>query len=180
MLALTMLVCIVVTALTAWIYHRNGFVLLFYVCAVFGAISAHFVVMHVFAAVVFAVFNNKYKVGNFWFRPKRFEKRLYKFLCVRKWKSYLKAWDADAYSLELNDGHSVLMRLCHAEIVHEVIAIAGFLPMVISFYIPKTFWLFCVSSIIFCFIHIAFAVVQRYNRPRFLRIIEHRKRKDVG
>ena len=60
---------------------------------------------------------------------------------------------------------------CHAEIVHEVIAVLSYLPILFGLFISN-FGLFIVLSFVFSVIHLLFSIVQRYNRPRLICLYE--------
>ena len=48
----------------------------------------HFLMRLTVGFIVNLIMKNKANYKNLWFREKNFEKKLYKLLCVRKWKIY--------------------------------------------------------------------------------------------
>lgn len=176
-LAFAMLLSVVLTVLAVCIYIWTEYEWLYYLSFIMFSVVAHFAVMHIFAAVVYMTFKKRFRYDSFWFRPKKFESGLYDFLRVKQWKKHLATWDRDDYSLTVNDIETVIMNLCHSEIVHEVMIVAGYLPVTLGFVIQDCFVIFLATSFLFGCVHGAFAVAQRYNRPRFIRIYERQKKK---
>ena len=108
-----------------------------------------------------------------WFADHDFEKILYKNLLVRKWKKILPTADEDLFSLEKKTPEEVVMAGCQAEIVHECCAAAGLLSMFLAFLFGYL-WVFCVTSVLAALCDLAFVAIQRYNRPRLLKMIERK------
>lgn len=104
-----------------------------------------------------------------WFQPRSFEPGLYRALKVRQWKGRLPTFLPEQFSLGQSGIAGVLQNSCKAEIVHEVIMILSFAPVLTipKLGAPGVFWATSVVSALFdgCFV-----VIQRYNRPRLLRL----------
>jgi hypothetical protein len=96
---------------------------------------------------------------------------LYRILKVKKWKTKIPTYDSRAYSLSKQNITKAIQMTCHAEIVHEVIAVLSYLPILFALIISK-FGLFIVLSFVFSVIHLLFSIVQRYNRPRLVLLNE--------
>ena len=64
-----------------------------------------------------------------WFQPKRFEAKLYRKLQVKKWKNGMPTFDPRLFSMAENTPQSILAHMCQAEVVHEVIILCSFLPL---------------------------------------------------
>lgn len=104
-----------------------------------------------------------------WFQPRSFERELYRVLKVRQWKGHLPTFLPEQFSLGQAGIEGVLRNSCKAEIVHELIMVLSFLPVLAipNLGAPGVFWATSVLSALFdgCFV-----AIQRYNRPRLLRL----------
>jgi glycosyl-4,4'-diaponeurosporenoate acyltransferase len=109
---------------------------------------------------------------NFFFREKSFERNLYKSIRINKWKDKLPAVNSTLKKLkiELNPQYldKMIMQTYYAEFGHLTIAILGFLCILVN---PNEYFLMAfICSIVNFFIHIPYCLIQRYNRPRLLKV----------
>ncbi|MDE5740910.1 MAG: hypothetical protein K2H90_00505, partial [Oscillospiraceae bacterium] len=105
-----------------------------------------------------------------WFLPKDFEAGLYKRLGVKRWKNKMPTYNPDTFSLEKHSVEEILGASCQAEIVHEINVIASFVPLLFSLAVG-VFPVFLITSLIAAAFDMIFVIIQRYNRPRILRLI---------
>ena len=109
-----------------------------------------------------------------WFREKRFEKRLYKLLRVRRWKEKVLTFDPDAFDLSKRTYEELALSMTKAETDHwmnELLCLTTLLfPLLWGH-----FWLFFGVTVIAMLFDAQFIVVQRYNRPVLLRVIARQK-----
>ena len=108
--------------------------------------------------------------GNFWFRPKKAERKIYEFLKVKRWKKYIPTYDVESFSVEKHSLEEISITMCRAEITHEIIALFSFVPILFSLKFGELA-VFVITSVVAAVIDTVFVVVQRYNRPRVLRLI---------
>jgi hypothetical protein len=153
------------------LYETTKMYWVFIVGIIMGYIAIHFILMFITAPIIFLIFRMKYNYHHSWFIPKKFEEKLYRILKVKKWKSKIPTYDSRTYSLTEYDITEVIKMTCHAEIVHEVIAVLSYLPILFALIISK-FGLFIILSFVFSVIHLLFSIVQRYNRPRLVLLNE--------
>lgn len=109
-----------------------------------------------------------------WFAERPFEKRLYKKLRVRRWKKYLPTYDEELYSIKSNSLIEIAAETCRSEAVHEICALASLAAMLFALMFGD-FWIFFVTSVLGAAFDLAFAIIQRYNRPRLLRAYGRKK-----
>ncbi len=173
---IAMLISVLGTLLCGYAYLQTTGILAMYMCIIFGTVAVHFLIMHISAPIVFLIFKKRFNYDSFWFIPKRFEKDLYEILKVKKWKTKVPSYDSDEYSLKIHTAEDVIMNMCHAEVVHEVIFVASYLPIMGGFVISH--WgVLILTSFVLSGCHLVFIVIQRYNRPRVVRLYErHRLR----
>ena len=136
-----------------------------------GVTLYHFVMRLAVGTVVNSIMNNKANHNNVWFREKCFERKLYKLIRVRKWKKHLLTYSPDTFDTEQKTVKEILGATCQAEIVHEVIMVLSMLPMIL---IP-----FCggaaaliITSVLAMLFDSLFVILQRYNRPMLVRVME--------
>lgn len=110
-----------------------------------------------------------------WFQLKQFEKKLYELLNVKKWKSNMPTYSPDEFSTEKRSWEEIVVSTCRSEIVHECNVILSFIPII--FTIPfGSFLVFLLTSIGAAVFDLIFVIMQRYNRPRLLKIVKHIKK----
>jgi len=114
---------------------------------------------------------NTFDHRSVWFQPKSFEAKLYRKLQVKKWKNHMPTYDPRLFSLSDNTPDKVLAHMCQAEVVHEIIIVCSFLPLLCSL-LWGSFWVFFITSILAAAIDTSFVIMQRYNRPRVERLIK--------
>ena len=106
-----------------------------------------------------------------WFREKGFEPELYKALRVKTWKKRMPTYAPERYDLRRHTPAEIVHTCCESEAGHEVIMVLSFVPVLTipAFGAAGVFWGTSVLSALFdgCFV-----IMQRYNRPRLLRILE--------
>ena len=109
-----------------------------------------------------------------WFRQKAFEPRLYALLRVKQWKDHMPTYNPTSFSLRHNSLEQIVHNSCVSEAVHEVIVVLSFIPIFFTF-----FWgslpVFVITSILAAAFDSCFVIMQRYNRPRLLRILSKKE-----
>lgn len=108
-----------------------------------------------------------------WFREKPFEKKLYKALNVKRWKAHAPTYDPDTFDMTKHTLSEIAVAMCHSELVHETIAVLSFLPLLAA--IPfGEFPIFLITSLLAALYDLSFVMLQRYNRPRILRVMKRK------
>ena len=107
-----------------------------------------------------------------WFQERNFEKNLYKILKVKKWKDKSLTYNPESFSLKEHSLEEIANTMAKSEVDHwinEVISLSTLL-----FAIPwnSLFWAFLISAIAAMIFDSQFIIIQRYNRPRIVRILE--------
>lgn len=118
--------------------------------------------------------NNHVDVRHRWFRLHRFEAVLYDRLQVGKWKAALPTYDPDAFDRHQHSWEEIAQAMCQAELVHEVIALLSFLPVAASPWLGAMA-VFIITSVLAAAFDLLFVIIQRYNRPRVMKIVERLK-----
>ena len=111
------------------------------------------------------------------FKERKFEKKLYKRLHVKDWKGKALTYNPESFSLKEHSLEEIANTMCKSEVDHwinEVISLSTLL-----FSIPwGEFWIFCITAILAMIFDSQFIIIQRYNRPRVLKILERENEKD--
>lgn len=146
-------------------------------CAIsFGTTAYHFVMRLIVGYVVPRATNYDFNYQNSWFQPRKWEFALYKKLNVKRWKSKLPTYAPEQFSLEIQSPYRVIQNMCGAEIVHEIIMVLSFLPLVTVPFLGA-FPVFLITSLVAALYDSIFVIAQRYNRPRLIRIFEKQEAK---
>ena len=121
------------------------------------------------------LFHHKYNYQIWWFQPKTWETKLYKGLKVKQWKRQVMVFDPSQFSLKIHSIQEVINNMCHAELVHELIMLFSILS--ILFTIPfGALPVFLITAICATLFDSLFVMIQRYNRPRLVRIYERQNK----
>jgi hypothetical protein len=84
----------------------------------------------------------------------------------------LPTYDPAAFDIKQHAWDEIAGAMCQAELVHETIAVFSFLPMIASKWFGATL-VFALTSVVTALFDLSFAMMQRYNRPRVLKLIRH-------
>ena len=169
------LVLVVMTIIFALIYQYNPNTVILSIAITFGTISYHFVMRLIVGYVINGIFHNRFNYNKKWFQEKRFEKRLYEVLKVKKWKDKMPTFAPEMLDIKVHTWEEIAGAMCQSEVVHSIIAVLCFVPILATF-IWGTFWVFFITSVLSACVESMFVIMQRYNRPRVIRIIEKEKR----
>ena len=135
-----------------------------------GITLYHFAMRLVVGVVVNLIMKNKADYNSVWFREKHFEKNIYNLLCVRKWKKYIPTYNPDTFDANQKTVEEIVGATCQAEIVHEVIMALSLLPIAAIPFLGGAVAIF-ITSFLSMLIDFVFVILQRYNRPKLLRVM---------
>ena len=83
-------------------------------------------------------------------------------------------YDPRQFSLNENTPEQVVRNMCGAEVVHEIIMVCSFLPL-LTVPLFGAFWVFFITSLLAALFDCLFVIAQRYNRPRLERILRKKE-----
>lgn len=133
-----------------------------------GTVCYHFMMRLIVGYMINNKFHNNMDYSKKWFQEKAFEIKLYKMIGVKKWKKRIPSFFPNDFSLNKNSVVDIIRVTCQAEIVHEIIMILSFIPVIFSIYIGAVS-VFIITSCMAFLIDSIFVISQRYNRPRLIR-----------
>ena len=137
----------------------------------FGTCFYHFAMRLLVGHILNRKMRNRADYRKRWYQLRDFEMPLYQVLRVKKWKGKMPSYTPEVFDPTKHSWQEIAQAMCQAELVHEVIAVFSFLPLLAA--IPfGAFWVFLITSVLSALFDLSFAIMQRYNRPRILRFIE--------
>ena len=122
-----------------------------------------------------AKYHNQMDHTKKWFTEKPFEAKLYKTLQVKKWKKWFPTFNPQAFDIKRHSMTGIVQTTCQAEIVHEVNMVLSFVPVIFSVWFGSLGVFLITSCAAFLFDSV-FVVMQRYNRPRLIRLMKKRQK----
>ena len=137
----------------------------------FGVTSYHFIMRLSVGGLINRYLNNQVDYTKKWFKVRSFEPYLYNILKVKKWKQYMPTFQPDYFDIKLHGLEEIASATCQAEIVHEIIAVLSFWPVILSRWFGSC-EVFVITSFIAALIDSSFVMIQRFNRPRLLKMIK--------
>lgn len=141
----------------------------------FGTIGYHLVMRLLVGLAYDVCMKNRADYRRPWYRQKAFEPKLYETLRVKSWKGKMPTYESDLFDPRKHSWGEIAQAMCQAELVHETIAVLSFLPLFAVRWFGS-FWVFLITSVLSAVLDLMFVIMQRYNRPRVIRLAEkHRK-----
>ena len=139
-------------------------------------IVAIMIVYHFWVRIIMGnvskIFKKHINYKQWWFKEKSFEKGLYKLLRVKEWKDKALTYNPESFSLKEHSLEEIANTMVKSEVDHwinEAISLSTLL-----FIIPwgDGVWAFVISAIAAMIFDSQFIIIQRYNRPRIVKIIK--------
>lgn len=142
-----------------------------------SGIVSFMIMYHLWVRIIMGNVSKLFKINqnHWWFSEKPFEKKLYKFLKVKKWKDKALTYNPESFSLKEHTLEEIALVTVKAETDHwinEVISVSAiFFSLVWG-----QFWIFLITSLAAMIFDAQFIVIQRYNRPRLLKLAKRKQR----
>lgn len=169
--------CSVVFMVTfALLYHRFHSALWYSLAITFGTIGYHFVMRLLVGLVYNVCMKNRADYSKPWYRQKSFEPRLYEKLRVKSWKEKMPTYESDLFNPRKHSWNEIAQAMCQAELVHETIVVLSFLPLAATYWFGS-FPVFLITSALSALLDLTFVIMQRYNRPRVVHLVEKQNKK---
>ena len=145
-----------------------------------GVTLYHFAMRLAVGTVINLIMKNKANYKNLWFREKGFEKKLYKLIQVQKWKKHIPTYDPNTFDTSKKTVNEIIGATCQAEVVHEIIMLLSLLPIALIPLLGGTA-VFIITSVLAMIIDCVFVILQRYNRPKLIKVMQRfDKIKSIG
>lgn len=164
-------ICLIILTIYFYILHQRCYfewILPVYITLL--TTSYHFIMRLIVGEVTNIIYKKRtFNQNSLGFRMYDFEQKLYLFLKVKKWKGYVITAKPEYFDIKQNTLDELLHSVMQAELVHRIIMPLSFMPMLLI--IPYgTPLVFVTTSVIACMIDLQFVIIQRYNRPRIIKL----------
>lgn len=151
--------------------HKNTVVL-------WSGIVSFMILYHFGLRIYFGILTKKLKINynHPWYKTHSFEEPLYKLLQVRQWKEKVLTFEPDKYDFENVTLEELATTMSKSELDHWINEIISLFSMlfILLWGCPPAFIISAVAAMLF---DAQFIIVQRYNRPVVLRLMNKRERK---
>lgn len=144
-----------------------------------GTVSYHFLMRLLVGLFWNCALHNRVDWNKWWFRGRKFEPHLYKLLRVKNWKKRMPTFESDYFDMTKHSLPEIIGATCQAELVHETIIVLSFLPIIFSSCFGALA-VFVITSVLAALLDAVFVIMQRYNRPRLVRLADKKGKKSVG
>ena len=159
---------------TLWYGGRtqNGAVL-------WAGIVAFMLVYHLWGRIIMGNVTKLFKIDrdHWWFRERSFEKKLYQLLRVRKWKGKALTYRPELFDLHKYSLDEIADTMTKAETDHWVNEAISLVSIFFAL-IWGEVWIFLLTAIAAMLFDAQFIVIQRYNRPKVLRVLKMQQKRD--
>jgi hypothetical protein len=135
-------------------------------------IGYHFGMRLLVGAVFEGLVKRLFHPENPWFRSKKWERKLYRRLKVKRWKSWVPTYSPAQFCLQDHTVDEIVQTMCRAELIHEIIALLSYGSLLFGLLSedPADFWIFFSTAVVASGFDCMFVMVQRFNRPRLLAL----------
>ena len=141
-----------------------------------GTVAYH-ILMRLLVGLAFSAgMQNRANYENRWYQVSRREMAVYGKLKVKRWKRGMPTYDPSLFDPRTHTWEEIVQATCQAELVHETIAVLSFLPIAAGAWFGA-YPVFIITSVLAAACDMAFVIMQRYNRPRLIKLMEMQKRK---
>ena len=163
------------TAVFAWIYIQFRLDLMETFAVTFGTIAYHFCMRLAVGGIFNSAMKNRADYTRRWFRTSKLEARIYKALHVKDWKNRMPTYNKSCFDASRHSYDEIAQAMCQSELVHETIIAFSFLPVIASVWFGAL-PVFLITSVVSACFDGMFVIMQRYNRPRVLRLIKRQNK----
>ena len=163
-------VSVLLTAVLTIVYKIKpfGFVLSGAITA--GTVSYHFLMRLLVGGILNLALKNNVDYNKKWFKVCKAEQKLYTALRVKSWKKFFPTYDKTVFDKTKHSWGEIAGAMCQSELVHEIIIVLSFLPIFASRWFGATL-VFVLTSVFAALFDLTFVMIQRYNRPRVMKIL---------
>ena len=150
---------------------RNGALL-------WSGIVAFMIMYHLWTRIIFGNVTKFFKpdYNNLWFREKNFERYLYRLLRVHSWKDKALTYNPEEFSLRERSYEEIAQAMTKAELDHWVNQLIS-LASILFALLWGQWWIFILTAIAAMVFDGQFILIQRYNRPRILKLLEKKTKR---
>jgi len=174
-IAIAIIISVVCFALYYRNIYKNGIIL-------WTGITAFTIMYHFWVRIIMGnvskLFKNHINYKQGWFKEKNFEKRLYKLLRVKEWKEKALTYNPESFSLKKYSLEEIANTMSKSEVDHWINELISLSTILFSI-VWGQLWIFLITAIVAMIFDSQFIIIQRYNRPRIVRILEKENNKNI-
>ncbi len=167
--------CGVLAAVCFVLYYGN---FVHHGAVLWTGITTFTIMYHLWMRIIMGNVTKLFKVSykSWWFREKGFEKKLYQILRVKKWKGSALTYNPENYDLKSRTLTEIADTTAKSETDHWVNVLISASTLIFGL-IWGMLWIFAVTAFAAALFDSQFIIIQRYNRPRLVKLIEREKKK---
>ena len=143
-------------------------------------ITAFTIMYHFWVRIIMGnvskLFKKHINYNQWWFKERSFEKGLYKMLRVKEWKGKALTYNPETFSLKENSLEQIANTMTKSEVDHWINEVISITTIFFSM-IWGQFFIFFITALAAMIFDSQFIIIQRYNRPRIVKVLEREKRK---
>lgn len=169
------LLSVAATIIFSVIYIFNSISAFLSLAITFGTMAFHLCLRLVVGSLFNIFMKNKADYTKKWYQIRPWEKKLYNKLKVKKWKNKMPTYDVDAFDASKHSWDEIAQASCQSELVHETDVILSFIPIIFSIWFGSLA-VFIITSVCGALFDLVFVIIQRYNRPRLLKMVNRARK----
>lgn len=174
-IAITLMLSIICFTLYYCDIYKNNVVL-------WTGITAFTIMYHFWVRIIMGNFTKLFKkyinYKQWLFKERKFEKKLYKKLKVKEWKGNALTYNPETFSLKKHSLKDIANTMAKSEVDHWINEAISISTIFFSL-IWGQFWIFFISAIFAMLFDSQFIIIQRYNRPRIVKLMEKKQQKEA-
>jgi len=170
------IISFVLTLLFAALYSHTENGIILSLAITMGTTLYHFAMRLAVGFFYDRTMNNKANLSKWWYQPKKIEKQIYNMLKVRNWKGILPSYQPELFDMQKHTWNEIAQAMCQAELVHETIILLSFVPILFA-KLFDALPVFVITSALAAAFDMIFVIMQRYNRPRVIKLAERERKK---
>ena len=153
---------------------RSAFLLPFAIT--FATVSYHLCVRLLIGTLYHSLMKNRADYRRAWYQLHSWERKIYDRLQVKRWKDKMPTYDMAAFDPRIHSWDEIAQAMCQSELVHETNVIFSFLPLLAAIW-AGSLPVFLITSVLSACYDLLFVIMQRYNRPRIIRLTQRQASK---
>ena len=166
------------TIVFGFLYKIRAYGMLLSLAVTCGTIAYH-LIMRLTVGFIFDTFmKNRANTRAGWYRVGEREAALYRRLGVQRWKRRMPSYDGALFDMKKHSPDEIAQAMCQAELVHETIIPLSILPIAAGHFFGA-YPVFIITSIFAAVADAAFVMLQRYNRPRVISLMNRQAERDA-
>ena len=170
----TTLTIATLTILTVALYNATSIDIILTFGIILGTTSYHFIMRLLVALIINLTMSNREDYTMSSYQVSNFQNRIYNKLNVKKWKNRMPTYDASLFDVKVHSLQEIVQAMCQAELVHEMIVVLSFVPIVAGFWFGA-YPVFVITSALAAMLDLMFVMVQRYNRQRVIKLMKYKE-----